>query len=81
MSDFLEATVKNPRWWAVMPFTLLVILPLVIVQMLVRLVAFLTSRLDHGIEIFAGSINRSVHAWWREEAARRQEAARLPADF
>lgn len=81
MSNYLEATWKNPRWWLSLPYTLFVILPLVIVQLLARLVAFMASSVDEGLEVIGNAINKPVHNWWREEANRRQAAARADADF
>ena len=83
MSDYLEATWKNPRWWVSLPFTLLVMLPLVGLQMCARLVAFMARSIDQALEVLGGAINAPIHAWWRAEAARRQAAARqrLDPDF
>ena len=81
MSQYLDATVKNPRWWITLPFILGVMLPLLAVQLGLRLVAVLARAGDKGLETLGHAMHKPVHAWWRAEAVRRQGQLRLDADF
>lgn len=80
MSRYLDATVKNPRWWIILPFILGVMLPLVAVQMGLRLVSFLSHWADQRLEALGHALHKPVHAWWRDEALRRQGRLHLGAD-
>lgn len=72
MSQYLQATVKNPRWWITLPFVLGVLMPLVLLQWSLRLLAASAVAADKGLEKLGQALHRPVHAWWREDVQRRQ---------
>lgn len=71
MSQWSAATVRNPRWWIVLPFTLLSTVILA-VQMTCRLMAFALRSVDEGIEECYAVVGKPIHNWWQVEAKRRQ---------